>query len=78
MESAATGNGSVVDSLQFRHVAGAMLLKRFPGNYELVRRVLGHRSMETTRRAYIGLETLEANEIFGELVRENLNLELAA
>jgi integrase len=67
--------GLSITAHQFRHVAGAILLKRFHGNYELVRRVLGHRSIETTRRAYVGLETLEANELFGELVRENLRFE---
>ena len=30
---------------QFRHAAGALLLKKYPGNYELVRLVLGHRSI---------------------------------
>jgi hypothetical protein len=36
------------------------MLKADPGNYELVRRVLGHRNIATTRNFYIGLETLEA------------------
>jgi integrase-like protein len=58
---------------QFRHAAGALLLKKFPGNYELVRRVLGHRSIETTINSYCGLENIQASEIFGELVREQLN-----
>jgi hypothetical protein len=39
-----------------------------PGNYELVRRVLGHRNITTTQSFYIGLETLEATRIFGEMV----------
>ena len=64
--------GVRVTAQQFRHVAGAVLLKRFPGNYELVAKVLGHRSTRTTMRAYIGLETLEANEIFAKLVRGDL------
>ena len=45
---------------QFRHAAAYIMLKADPGNYELVRRVLGHRSITTTRNFYIGLETLEA------------------
>jgi integrase len=53
---------------QFRHAAAYIMLKADPGNYELVRRVLGHRSSATTRNFYIGLETLEANRLFGKMV----------
>ena len=55
---------------QFRHAAAYIMLKADPGNYELVRRVLGHRSITTTRNFYIGLETLEATRLFGEMVTE--------
>jgi hypothetical protein len=37
----------------------------------MVRRVLGHRSIQTTISFYCGLETTQANEIFGKLVREH-------
>jgi hypothetical protein len=57
---------------QFRHAAGALLLKKYPGNYELVRLVLGHRSIATTMNSYVGLENTQASEIFGELIREQL------
>ena len=57
---------------QFRHAAGALLLKKYPGNYELVRRVLGHRNITTTINSYCGLENIQASEIFGELVREQM------
>jgi integrase len=33
---------------QFRHAAAAILLKQRPGDYELVRRLLGHRNIQTT------------------------------
>jgi integrase len=56
---------------QFRHAAGALILRTYPGNYEMVRRVLGHRSIQTTISFYCGLETTQANEIFGKLVREH-------
>ena len=62
--------GLRVTAHQFRHVAGAMLLKKFPANYALVAKVLGHAGTRTTIESYIGLETLEANEIFGALVAE--------
>lgn len=53
---------------QFRHAAGAIILKHHPGNYELVRRVLGHKSLAATTRFYIGLESLTAAKQFVELV----------
>jgi integrase len=55
---------------QFRHAAAYIMLKADPGNYELVRRVLGHRSSATTRDFYIGLESLEATRVFGEMVTD--------
>ena len=55
---------------QFRHAAAYIMLKADPGNYELVRRVLGHRSITTTRNFYIGLETIEATRLFGEMVTD--------
>ena len=60
--------GLEVTPHQFRHAAAYIILKADPGNYELVRRVLGHRSITTTRNFYIGLETLEATRLFGEMV----------
>ena len=53
---------------QFRHAAGAILLQRYPGNYELVRRILGHRNIATTINFYVGLEDIMASERFAELV----------
>jgi integrase len=60
--------GLEVTPHQFRHAAAYIILKADPGNYELVRRVLGHRSITTTLNFYIGLETLEATRQFGEIV----------
>ena len=60
--------GLEVTPHQFRHAAAYIILKADPGNYELVRRVLGHRSITTTLNFYIGLESLEATRQFGEIV----------
>ena len=60
--------GLEVTPHQFRHAAAYIMLKADPGNYELVRRVLGHRNITTTHSFYIGLETLEATRLFGEIV----------
>jgi integrase len=44
----------------FRHIAAKFYLDSHPGAYEVVRRVLGHRSMDTTTAFYTGLETAAA------------------
>ncbi len=53
---------------QFRHIAAGIILLADPGNFELIRRVLGHRHIQTTMNYYAGLETLGATERFGEMV----------
>ena len=63
---------------QFRHAAGALILQRRPGEYELVRQVLGHRNVQTTINAYIGLENIHASEIFSKIVMEHMDDELEA
>jgi integrase len=57
---------------QYRHAAAAIILKHRPGEYELVRQALGHKSIETTKRFYIDLETTAANEIYTEIIRRKL------
>jgi integrase len=44
----------------FRHIAAKLYLDANPGGYEVVRRVLGQRSINTTVRFYTGLETASA------------------
>jgi len=63
---------------QFRHAAGALILKQRPGEYELVRRLLGHRNVQTTINSYIGLENIQASEIFSKIVMEQLDLDAEA
>ena len=55
---------------QFRHAAAAIILDNDPGNYELVRRVLGHKNIQTTINFYTGLESIDAAKHFAELVLE--------
>jgi len=45
---------------QFRHLAGFFYLKHNPGGHEVVRRLLGHKSIETTIQFYAGMEVAEA------------------
>jgi integrase len=60
---------------QFRHAAAAVFLKHHPGHYETVRRFLGHRNIQTTIRFYCGLETMQATEEFGKLIRQQIKFE---
>lgn len=44
----------------FRHLAALVFLQHHPGDYETVRRFLGHKSLATTLNCYAGLETAAA------------------
>jgi hypothetical protein len=63
--------GFRITAHQFRHAAAAIILKNEPGNYELVRRILGHRNVQTTINFYVGLETMESSKQFGEMIMEH-------
>jgi integrase len=52
----------------FRHIAAKLFLDAHPGSYELVRRVLGHRSIDTTTNFYTGLETAAAVRHFDKTI----------
>ena len=60
---------------QFRHAAAAIYLKNRPSDYETVRRLLGHRDIQTTIRFYCGLETMQATEEFGKLIRRQIKFD---
>ena len=63
--------GLQITAHQFRHAAAAFYLKHHPGDYETVRRILGHRNLQTTINFYCGLETTQATEKFGKLIGEH-------
>jgi integrase len=52
----------------FRHIAAKLFLDANPGAYEVVRRVLGHRSIDTTTCFYTGLETPAAVRHFDKTI----------
>jgi integrase len=54
----------------FRHAAGKIFLDARPGQYEVVRRVLGHRSIATTTSLYTGAETRSAGLHFASVIAE--------
>lgn len=51
---------------QWRHVVGYIFLSRNPGHYEPVRRLLGHKSAETTRKYYAFMLDEDAQEAIDE------------
>src|SRR5262249_9777807 len=61
---------------QFRHAAGAIILKNRSGEYELVRQLLGHKNVETTIKAYIGLDSVHASEIYNQIIIDHINGDL--
>jgi integrase len=48
----------------FRHFGAMLYLRANPGGYEVVRQVLGHRSVKTTVMAYTGMEGAAASKHF--------------
>ena len=52
--------GLSVTTHQFRHIAAKFWLDENPGSYEVVRRILHHRSIDTTTASYTGFETRAA------------------
>jgi integrase len=54
----------------FRHAGGKIFLDARPGHYEVMRRVLGHRSIATTTSTYTGAETRSAGLHFASVIAE--------
>jgi integrase len=63
---------------QFRHACAAIYLRHHPGDYETVKRLLGHRNIQTTIDFYCGLETTQANAAFGKIIRDHIKFDDAA
>ncbi|MBV1800660.1 tyrosine recombinase XerC [Siccirubricoccus sp. G192] len=63
-----THTGLEVHPHLFRHIGAKLFLDANPGGYEVVRRVLGHRSMQTTRDFYTGLESPAAVRHFDRTI----------
>jgi integrase len=52
----------------FRHIAAKLYLDCMPGGYEVVRRLLGHCSSETTIRFYAGMEGKSASRHYDNVI----------
>lgn len=57
----------------FRHAGAKLFLDGNPGEYEVVRRVLAHRSIATTINFYTGLETASAVRHFDATILKQRN-----
>ena len=53
---------------QWRHVMGKIFLDENPGQYEVLRRVCGHKDIDTTVRYYAGEETKSALRLYQESI----------
>jgi integrase len=62
--------GMTFNTHLFRHAAGKIFLDARPGQYEVMRRVLGHRSITTTTSIYAGAETRSAGTHFASVIAE--------
>ena len=67
--------GIVLSSHQFRHLSAKVLLDAQPGNFETVRQLLGHKSLNTTVGAYAGIDSRRAGRHHQHLVEEALAAE---
>ena len=52
----------------FRHLAAKLWLDAEPGQYEALRRILGHSSVSTTLDAYAGFEAGSAIQRLSEII----------
>jgi integrase len=55
---------------QFRHACGLIYLAAHPGGHEVVRHLLGHRSIATTLRFYAGMEVAAALRRYDAVILE--------
>jgi site-specific recombinase XerD len=52
----------------FRHLTGYIYLLHYPGQYEPVRQLLGHKDIRTTINFYVGLEEDAAFKRYGDIL----------
>ena len=64
--------GLTVNVHLYRHLVHLIVLRKFPGAYALVSRILGHKHLETTLQNYACEDTNIAMAVFHELVSERL------
>ena len=60
--------GLVMNAHLFRHLAGMLFLQRHPGEFETVRRLLGHKKLDTTMAFYARFDAMWAARRYDEVV----------
>jgi integrase len=55
---------------RFRHAVGKIYLDHNPGQYEVVRQLLGHKDIKTTIWFYAGAESASAARHYAETIRQ--------
>jgi site-specific recombinase XerD len=61
-------SGLVVNTHLFRHAGAKIFLDQRPGEYEVMRQVLRHRSIQTTTSFYAGAETRSAGQHYAAVI----------
>jgi len=61
--------GLTINVHLFRHLAAMLHLRAYPGDYETVRRLLGHKSIATTTGFYTGMEVGASFERYDSLIQ---------
>ena len=64
--------GLIVNAHLSRHLAAKLYLERNPGDYPTVQMLLGHKDLQTTLRAYVGLEAHDAVKRYDQLMDDLL------
>lgn len=64
--------GLIVNAHLYRHLAAKLYLERNPGDYPVVQMLLGHKDLQTTLRAYVGMEQGDAIKRFDKMMGDLL------
>ncbi|MEI6800026.1 MAG: site-specific integrase [Pseudomonadota bacterium] len=64
--------GLIVNAHLYRHLAAKLYLERNPGDYPTVQMLLGHKDLQTTLRAYVGMEQGDAIKRFDKMMDDLL------
>lgn len=60
--------GLAINAHLFRHIAAKLMLEARPGEYEAVRRLLGHSQLSRTLNSYAGFEAGTATRLFADII----------
>jgi integrase len=64
--------GLIVNAHLYRHLAAKLYLERNPGDYPTVQMLLGHKDLQTTMRAYVGMEQGDAIKRYDQMMDDLL------